>query len=58
LRSCKQRKWLELRAAMGLAQLLGERGRHSEAHDLLESVYGWFTEGLRYNGSEGSEDLA
>ena len=39
-------KWLELRAAMGLSQLLGEQGRRSEAHDLLGSVYGWFTEGF------------
>jgi predicted ATPase len=39
-------KSLELRAAMGLAQLWGTRGRRTEAHDLLAPVYGWFTEGF------------
>jgi predicted ATPase len=39
-------KLLELRAARSLARLLVERGERQKAHDLLASVYGWFTEGL------------
>jgi predicted ATPase len=37
---------LELRAAVGLASLLHNQGRRHEARDLLEPVYGWFTEGF------------
>ena len=36
----------ELRAATSLARLWQEQGRRSEAHDLVASVYGWFTEGF------------
>jgi predicted ATPase len=39
------RLW-ELRAAVNLARLHRDRGRHSEARDLLAPVYGWFTEGF------------
>jgi class 3 adenylate cyclase/predicted ATPase len=39
------RMW-ELRAAVSLARLRVEQGKHAEAHDLLASVYGWFTEGF------------
>ncbi len=39
-------KSLELRAARDLAGLWGERGRRSEARDLVAAVYGWFTEGF------------
>jgi class 3 adenylate cyclase/predicted ATPase len=42
----QQAKSLELRAAMSLARLWGERGRRAEAHELLAPVYGWFTEGF------------
>ena len=42
----QQAKWLELRAAMGLARLWGEQGRRAEAQDLLAPVYSWFTEGF------------
>ncbi len=31
---------------MSLAQLWGEQGRRSEAYDLLEPTYGWFSEGF------------
>jgi hypothetical protein len=41
----QQAKSLELRAAMSLARLWGERGRRAEAHELLAPVYGWFTRG-------------
>jgi predicted ATPase len=36
----------ELRAAMSLARLRRQQGRHAEARDLLAPVYGWFTEGF------------
>jgi predicted ATPase len=36
----------ELRAAMSLARLRRDQGRGAEAHDLLASVYAWFTEGF------------
>jgi predicted ATPase len=39
-------KLWELRAAISLARLWGERGRRGEARDLLMPVYGWFTEGF------------
>jgi class 3 adenylate cyclase/predicted ATPase len=42
----QQAKSWELRAAMSLAQLWGEQGRRAEARELLESIYGWFTEGF------------
>jgi predicted ATPase len=37
---------LELRAATSLARLWVERGKRSEAHDLLAPIYSWFTEGF------------
>jgi predicted ATPase len=39
-------KLWELRAAMSLARLLRDQGKHSEARDLLAPVYDWFTEGF------------
>jgi predicted ATPase len=39
-------KLWELRAAASLAQLWRDQERPAEAHDLLASVYGWFTEGF------------
>jgi predicted ATPase len=38
-------KSLELRAALGLARLLRDRGRSAEGHRLLGVTFGWFTEG-------------
>jgi predicted ATPase len=37
---------LELRASTSLARLWRDQGKHTEAHDLLAPVYGWFTEGF------------
>ena len=37
---------LELRAAVSLARLWRDQGKHREARDLLSEVYGRFTEGL------------
>ena len=39
-------EWWELRAATSLARLWQDQGRVSDAHDLLASVYGRFTEGF------------
>jgi DNA-binding winged helix-turn-helix (wHTH) protein/predicted ATPase len=39
------RLW-ELRAAMSLARLYGEQGRHMEARGLLSPIHGGFTEGF------------
>jgi class 3 adenylate cyclase/predicted ATPase len=44
-RAQQTRSW-ELRAATSLARLWRDQGRRAEAHDLLASVYGWFTEGF------------
>jgi class 3 adenylate cyclase/predicted ATPase len=42
----QEAKSLELRAAMSLARLWQQQGKRAEAHELLASVYGWFTEGF------------
>jgi predicted ATPase/DNA-binding winged helix-turn-helix (wHTH) protein len=39
-------KSFELRAAMSLARLWRRQGKTRQARDLLEDVYGWFTEGF------------
>ena len=42
----QEAKLWELRAAMSLARLRRDQGRHSEARNLLAPIYGWFTEGF------------
>jgi predicted ATPase len=37
---------LELRATTSLARRLLDQGRTGEARELLEPIYGWFTEGF------------
>jgi len=39
-------KLWELRAAVSLARLRRDQGRHTEARDSLAPIYGWFTEGF------------
>ena len=39
-------KSLELRAATSLARVWQQQGKRDDAHDLLASVYNWFTEGF------------
>jgi predicted ATPase len=39
-------KFWELRAATNLARLWCDRGKRTEARDLLAPIYGWFTEGF------------
>jgi tetratricopeptide (TPR) repeat protein len=42
----QQTKFLELRAVMSLARLWKELDKTGDAHQLLDGVYGWFTEGF------------
>ena len=42
----QQAKSWELRAATSLARVWQQQGKRREAHELLASVYGWFTEGF------------
>ena len=42
----QQAKSWELRAAMSMARLWRDQGKHEQARELLASVYGWFTEGF------------
>jgi predicted ATPase len=42
----QQAKAWELRAAVSLARLWQQQGKHAEAYELLAPVYGWFTEGF------------
>ena len=42
----QQAKSWELRAAMSLARLWQQQGKHTAAHQLLAEVYSWFTEGF------------
>ena len=42
----QQAKSWELRAAMSVARLWRDQCKRRQAHDLLASVYGWFTEGF------------
>jgi len=42
----QQAKSLELRATVSLARLRQQQGNQKEAHRMLSTVYGWFTEGF------------
>jgi len=42
----QQAKSWELRAAMSLARLWRSQGKQDKAHNLLEEIYDWFTEGF------------
>ena len=47
----------ELRAAVSLARLWRDQGRHAEARDLLAPVYGWFTEGFEVSDLKDARAL-
>jgi class 3 adenylate cyclase/tetratricopeptide (TPR) repeat protein len=47
----QEAKMWELRAAVSLARLQRDQGCRGEARDILEPIYGWFTEGF------GTQDL-
>jgi predicted ATPase len=42
----QQAKSWELRAAMSMARMWRDQGKHQQARDLLTPVYNWFTEGF------------
>jgi predicted ATPase len=42
----QEAKSWELRAATSLARLWQQQGKRAAARDLLEPIYGWFTEGF------------
>jgi predicted ATPase len=42
----QQARSYELRATVSLARLLQSQGRNAEARDMLQTIYGWFTEGF------------
>ena len=42
----QQAKALELWAPMSLSRLWQRQGKRGEARQLLEEIYGWFTEGF------------
>ncbi|UCH48863.1 MAG: AAA family ATPase, partial [Betaproteobacteria bacterium] len=42
----QQARLWELRTSVSLARLWQSQGKHKQAHDLLEPVYSWFTEGF------------
>jgi predicted ATPase len=44
-REQKARSW-ELRAAIGMARLWRDQRKQRQAHDLLATIYNWFTEGF------------
>jgi predicted ATPase len=44
--SKQQAKIFELRASTSLARLWHDRGKRTEARDLIAPIYGWFTEGF------------
>jgi class 3 adenylate cyclase/DNA-binding SARP family transcriptional activator/predicted ATPase len=50
-------KLWELRAAVSLARLWRDQGRHAEARDLLAPVYGWFTEGFEVSDLKDARAL-
>jgi predicted ATPase len=43
---CGSAESWELRAAMSMTRLWRDQGKRDEASDLLDQVYGWFTEGF------------
>ena len=42
----QQAKAFELRTALSLSRLWQQQGKQAAAHELLASIYGWFTEGF------------
>ena len=42
----QQAELWEPRPAMSLSRLWQRQGKRADAHQLLEGIYGWFTEGI------------
>ena len=53
----QQAKSWELRAAMSMARLWRNQGRPQQARELLDPVYGWFTEGFDTRDLKEAKDL-
>ncbi len=53
----QEAKLWELRAAVSLARLQRDQGRHDEARNLLATVYAWFTEGFDTPDLQGAKAL-
>ena len=53
----QQAKSLELRATMSLARLWQQQNKVNEARELLEEIYGWFTEGFDTKDLQDAEAL-
>jgi predicted ATPase len=53
----QQARSLELRAATDLAALWMKQGKRAEAHDVLSSIYGRFTEGFETRDLKDAKDL-
>jgi class 3 adenylate cyclase/predicted ATPase len=53
----QQAKSFELRAAMSMARLWRDQGKHGEARELLATIYGWFTEGFDTPDLKGAKAL-
>ena len=53
----QEAKGWELRAAMGLARLWREQGKHREASDVLAPIYNWFTEGFDTQDLKAAREL-
>jgi class 3 adenylate cyclase/tetratricopeptide (TPR) repeat protein len=50
-------KSLELRAAIGLAEIWRKQGRFDEARDLIQPIYNWFDEGKTTEDMRRAHDL-
>jgi predicted ATPase len=53
----QQARSLELRAALSLSRLWQQQGKQEAAHDLLASIYSWFTEGLDTGDLQDAKEL-
>ena len=47
----------ELRTSTSLARLWRDQGKRADAHDLLDLIYGWFTEGFYAPDLKGAKAL-
>jgi predicted ATPase len=52
-----QAKSWELRAALSLARLWRQHGKHAEARALLAPIYSWFTEGFDTADLQAAQSL-
>ena len=53
----QEAKSFELRAALSLSKLWQQQGKTAEARQLLEEIYGWFTEGFDTQDLQDTEIL-